>query len=215
MAQVPYLDLLPEVLAAAPACPSPTIVRAVRNAARELCEDADCYRIFLENTVLVANQSEVELSLPEDTTLHRPISLTVGGTRLQPYSVTMLDKDDGEWRSESGDPLYWMRSQDNLNAIVLAPKPASTISANALTGEIAIKPSRDSTGIEEVFMDRFQSAVVDGAIANLLQVPSAPWYSPDIAGYHKGMFEAAKDQARALADGDDTPKLRKIRYGGI
>jgi hypothetical protein len=215
MAQIEFSTLLPEVLATAPACPTPTIVRNLRAAARELCEDSDCWRVTLENTVVVANQGEVELSLPTGTTLHRPIVLNFDGERLEPYSVALLDKDDPDWRQNPGTPKYWMRSNANLDAIRLAPVPDATTTQNALLGEVAVKPSRDATAVEEIFLDRFQNTLINGALARLLSVPSAPWYAPDVAIYHKQLFDMAKDEARMLADGDDTPKKRLLKYGGI
>lgn len=215
MATVEFSELLSEILAAAPACPLPTIVRTMRNAARELCEDSDCYRYTLENTVVVRNQTDVALSLPTGTTLHRPIVLVLDGKPLSPYSTTLLHRDAADWRDEPGEPRYWMRSTAGVNFIALAPVPVETYSKNGLKGEVALKPARDATGMDEVFMDRFQNPLIDGALATILSIPSAPWYAPDVASYHKQLFDRAKDDARAIADGDDTPKRRNIVYGGI
>lgn len=215
MATIAFTDLLPEVLAAAPACPVPTIVRTFRNAAKELCEDSECYRMTIDNTVVVANQSDVEISVPRGTTLHRAIVLNLNGEELKPYSVVLLGKDDMRWRQTPGTPLYWMRSQVSTNAIRLVPTPDKTYSTNGLLGEVSLKPARDATGMSDLFMDRYQTALVDGAISMLLSIPSAPWYAPDIASYHKQLFEQAKDYAKRIANGDDMPKLRTTGYGGL
>lgn len=215
MASVEFIDLLPEVLATAAACPTPTVIRNLRNAARELCEDSDCYRVTLENTVVIANQAAVEIAVPEFTTLHKPISLQLNGEEIRPFSIVMMDWDEDGWRDESGTPKYWMRSNDTLNAVRLVPSPDTTMTANGLKGEVAVKPSRTATEVDEVFLDRFHSALIDGALSKLLAVSSAPWYDPALAGYHGQLFEEAKDEARRIADGDDLPKLRKVRFGGV
>lgn len=215
MATVAFSELVPEVLATAPACPTPTIIRNLRNSARELCEGSDCYRYTLENTVVIAEQADVELDLPTGTTLHKPITLQLNGKRLEPFSVVMKDRDEEGWRTASGIPLHFLRSNVSIDAVRLMPIPDATYTTMGLVGEVAVKPARDSVAVDEIFMDRFHTVVVDGALARLLAIASAPWYAPQLAAYHKQLFDIAKDEARAIADGDDMPKRRIIPYGGI
>jgi hypothetical protein len=214
MATVAFSELVPEVLATASACPTPTIVRNLRNAARELCEQSDCYRFTIDNTVVVANQSDVEIAVPSSTTMHKAVTLQLNSKRIKPFSVVMQDHDDEGWRDKPGTPEYFMRSNETLNAVRLIPTPDTTLTTNGLKGEVSLKPSRTATGVDDIFMDRFHSTLVDGALAKLLAVSSAPWFDPQLAAYHAQLFNAAKDEARRIADGDDMPKLRKLRYGG-
>lgn len=212
MAQVEFRTMTPEVLAAAPACPSPTMVRALRTAAIELGDKALCYRYELEGQLALGNLDTTELDLPRDTNLVSIISLHAEGKHLKPTSVRIMDRDILGWRDEVGFPTKYLRKQNTLNAIRLYPLPEDTLS---LRGEIALKPTRIATGFEEHFLDRFYATIVDGALARLLVVPSAPWVNPDLGAYHKQLFEAAVDDARRVADADDMPKERLIRYGGV
>lgn len=213
MAQVSFSEFQPEVLAVAAACPTPTIHRAVRNSLIELAERGDCFRHTLEGDLAIANLNTVEFSLPSDTSLVRPVALRMGTVKLQAYSVRMLDEDAGDrdWRAESGTPKYWLRSPGTLNGVILYPIPVEN---GIVKGEVSIRPSRDSTGFEEVYIDRFFSTIVDGALARLLAVPAAPWFQPDAAIYHKKLFEAQIDETKRVADADDVHKRRNIRYGG-
>ncbi len=215
MADVQFIELEPQVLATLPACPTPTIVRELRNAARELCERAECLRCSIENEPVLQGITEVEFDLAEGYTLVRPITLNVGDVTLEATSETLLDKDSWNWRDDVGSPVRYMRSTETLNAIKLYPIPDQDYIDAPLRGEVAIKPSRSATGMDEIILDRFETAIVSGALARLLIVSNTPWYNPQQAAYHRGLFEDAIDDAKTYGNGGDLPKVRKVVYGGL
>lgn len=212
MAQVEYRELIPEVLATASACPTPTIIRNARNAAIELAQKSGAFRFRLEGDLAIADLARMEFSLPTQTSLVKPVSLTIDGSKLDAYSVRMLDRDHPGWRSECGKPTKWLRDQNTLNSVTLYPAPNATYTVH---GEVAVKPTRDSDGIEDIYMDLYFNTIVDGTLARLLAIPAAPWFSPKTALYHKQLFIAEIDEARRIADTDDSHKQRKIVYGGM
>lgn len=213
MPQVEFSALITEVLSVAAACPTPTIIRNARNAAIELAEKAECMRYDLEGDLAIAEMPEVEFSLPPESVLVKPIVLDFDGSPLTPVSARIMNKDVENWREACAHPpKHYLRSQNTLDAVRLYPIPINT---GTVTGEVAIKPTRDALGIEEIFMDRFFAVLVDGTLARLLAIPSAPWFSPDGSSYHKGEFYASLDEAKREADADDLPKLRLIKYGGM
>lgn len=213
MAQVPFQELIPEVLSVAAACPTPTIVRNMRNAAIELAQKAECMRWELEGDLAIADIPEAELTVPNDMILMHPISLRFNGANITPFSPRMLDVDEEGWRDAKADcPKFWLVKQNTNNAVRLVPIPLVT---GTITGEVVVKPSRDATGIEEVFMERFATYLIDGTLGRLLAIPSAPWFDPQLAQYHKSEFIAMLDEARRVADADNVPKLRTVKYGGM
>lgn len=211
MAQVEYREFEKEVLSVAGACPIPTITRYVRNAAAELAQRSGAFRYRLDGDLAIQDIATLDLSVPADTSLVKPISLTIDGNKLDAYSTTMLDKDTPAWREECGLPVKWLRDHNSINSVLLYPRPSSTMK---VYGEIAVKPTRDSTGMEEIWVERFFDFIVYGALAKLLAVPSAPWYDPNTAMFHAELFAQGVDQARRIADADDVRKQRKIVYGG-
>lgn len=212
MAAVEFKELAPEVLSVAAACPVPTIVRNARNAARELADRAECLRFTITDQPVFPGEPCVELLLPCDTVLVRPIVMSLDGRRLSPSSPTILDVDKPDWRSAKGTPSMFMRNQNTLNSVILYPTPNTD---GSLSGEVSIKPSRDAVSLDDVYMDRFFNIIVDGTLARLLSITAAPWFDSQTAAYHRSMFEAAIDDARRVANSDDMPKLRKLVYGGL
>lgn len=210
-----FSDFVPEVLSAAPDCPNPTIIRSVRTAVRELCEQADCYRYTLEDSAVRIGVSEIELDLPSDTSLHRVIKLSIGRQDLGASSVTLMNDLDPQWRTRNGAPRFYLRSTEDLNSIVINPIPEVEYTGPGLLGEVALKPTLTATSISDVFVDRYYQVIVDGAIKNLLMISSAPWFNPGIAGAHQAAFAAGILSAKSQAQGDNTPKRRVVAYGGL
>lgn len=215
MATVAFTELLPEVLAVAPTAPVPTIVRNIRNAARDLCERAKIYRYTVEDEAVYAGLAEVELTLPDYTSLVTPISLTLAGEPMTPSSPILLDEEAPDWRTETGIPKHFIRSTDQLNSLILYPIPETAYTSPGLNGVVSLKPSRTATVIDEVILDRYQTALISGALSRLLMIHGTLWYNPAQAAYHAGVFVDAVDRAQRAANGDDMPKRRLIRYGGI
>ena len=212
MAQVLFQDLIPEVLSTAAACPTPTIIRNMRNAAIELAEKAECMRWELEGDLAIADIAEAEMTVPQDMVFMHPISLRYNGTNLLPHSVRMLDVDTPSWRESCGVPSHWIKMQNSMRSVRLYPIPSET---GSITGEIVVKPALDALGLEEVFIDRFMTHIIDGTLGRLLAIPSAPWFDGRLAQYHKAEFIAMLDEARRVADADNVPKLRRVKYGGM
>lgn len=210
-----FSDFVPEVLAAAPDCPNPTIIRTVRQAVRDLCEKADCYRFTIDNQGVGINVNDIEIDVPVGTSLHKVIKLTLGKTNLEASSVTLENDRDPEWRTRVGTPKYYLRSTEELNNIIISPKAEKAFSSPGLIGEVALKPTLTATEVSDVFIDRYYQTIVDGAIFKLLTIASAPWYNPQQGSQHGAMFLTGIAQASSQANNDNTPKRRIVSYGGL
>lgn len=215
MPQVSFRELEPEVLSAAPACPIPTIIRELRNAARELCEKTSCYRYAVSDEVVVENIRDVELFLPSETVLVRPMSITLDNRPLRFTTPKLLDADDPDWRILKGPPTHVMRSTESQSALLLFPLPERSYAAPGLAGEVALKPSRAATQVDSLFLENYQTVVVSGALARILMIKSGTWYDARLAGHYKSEFEHELNSAAAFGGADDIAKNTLVRYGGI
>ena len=71
--------------------PGPLIRSKLREAARYFFQESEAWRHELDPHTVVAGVSELELDLPPETMLVKPITLTVSGRVLEPSSVPLLD----------------------------------------------------------------------------------------------------------------------------
>ena len=214
MGMVDYSELEPEVLAVASTCPSITIERTFNNAARDLCKKAECYRVDLDNTIVIASQPTIELYLPQYTQLLKPVTLTVNGEQITATSDELLGEDDSQWSTRVGAAKKFMRSANDTNSIRLYPIPDTTLTGTGLRGTVAVQPTRSARCIAEVFLDRFQDYLVNGTLARLLMIQGSEWYNPSLGSAYAAQFNvdilAAKDFGRS----DDLAKRRVTKYGG-
>ena len=216
MANVLFSSLSPELLAVAPNCPVPTMIREIRAATREFCERSFAYRADVSLESVDGGSSEFIFALPADTQLVKPINIKVDSTPLDPVSTKILDARHPNWRTETGVPKMWTRSTLALDGVlIIPPPPATLVGDNGLSAEVSIKPTRTATSVSDILVDRFYDTLITGACHRLLNIPSAAWYNPRAASVHYSQFEHGIVKAMQLANMDDTPKVGLIMYGGI
>ena len=222
MAEIAFTTLEPEVRGAAPLVPSLTIVRELRRAAIELCRKALCYRTEITDQAVAASTAEISLTaqIPTNTVMVRPIRLTIAEREFRASSASLVSEKDVAWLNrESTFPETYWPSMTAVDAIRISPQASSALSGTGggISGIVAIQPSRAAVGVEEIFLERYQDALIDGALGRLLNVPNTDWLNPQTAGFHKAMFNERVLEARADADNEAAPDKDRtgINYGGI
>jgi hypothetical protein len=108
----------------------------------------------------------------------------------------------------------YLRSAETINGVRLWPTPEATYTPG-ITGILALQPTRTATSVEETFLDRYHTVLIEGALSRLLLIASAPWYDPGLAAGYLAAFERGIEVAAGYANADDLPKQRTTRYGGL
>jgi hypothetical protein len=64
---------------------------------------------------------------------------------------------------------------------------------------VALKPRRDSSGMDEFILDELEEVIMHGALQHLLVLPNAHWSDRELAVYHAKQFayQVAERRARA------------------
>jgi hypothetical protein len=221
MAEIAFSTLEPEIRAAGPVVPSPTVVREIRRGFIELCRRSNCYRADIDDVTVAASTADIDLSatLPANTVLTRPIKLTVAERKFAASSSAQVAECDPAWHDREGTyPEVWWPSAAAVGSIRIYPMAAVALSGagKGISGEVAVQPSRTATGIEEVMLERYFDAAIDNVLARLLMIADADWYNPQQAAVHRQLFEDAVLVAKADAENESAPdKLRTTGYGGI
>ncbi len=180
-----------EVVPRAPGAPIGVVNKAIRDACIEWCERTKIYQRTLGPLVLAALDPTVELvSLPEQTELvDVRYAYLYEGETLEPAGVDMLVSEMGiGWELKKGTPKYY-HIQDE-SSIRLAPYPEEVMD-NALTLRVSLRPTPDSTGIEQFIAKRYKFALGRGALAHLMSAPESYSYSNHgLAATHRATFES-------------------------
>lgn len=209
--------LHPDLRAEIPELPSFVMTRYLIRAARDFLEFSRAWRVNADlNTT--ANVATVSLAsaLPANTELVDIISIkdTLGNTPVAATTYAKLDTNRADWREETDlSAMYYVLASNNT--IQFVPTPANTITAK-YHARFAVKPTLSASSIDDVVGNKYDQALISGALHRLFMQPRKPWTDERRATFHLAVFEAAKAAARTeAADEFQTGVARKVKYGGL
>lgn len=205
-----YVDeLLPQVLPAAPGCLDITARRAIRTSAMEFYRDSEAWRYTTEGSAVIEGLKEVDLSLPAGTSLARVYWARLGNKDLKGVSERWIARDD-----QRGEPSEFAVVSGSRRLLVY-PMPNQTNAVPGIVAHVALVPGLETDDINTELLSRHRMAIVYGAIRTLLATPGSPWTDVNLAMQYAGMYEQEKMMAKRIAQADQAPIARTVRYGGI
>lgn len=87
--------------------------------------------------------------------------------------------------------------------------------ADYIGGQFALMPTTWTVEVPDFLLLEFDEPLISGALSRLHLMPDAAWGRPDLAAYHKEVFENGVDRASTrAADGFISGRTRRVRYGG-
>jgi hypothetical protein len=216
-----WADFMPSILIHVPSCPDILVEAEIRNAAIALCRRSLVWRAQLDPIAVFANQGNYSLFAPSAAQQTRVIKIydvrlstpsldpafAPNIRQLEAKTVQALDLASPSWRYPQapiapslampaqqiiGTRFY---AQDSADTILLAGIPVLDGTLNILA---SLVPSPTSSDIDQWVGDEYHEAILHGAKARLMAIPSKPWTDNALAMYHQGEF----DKAIAGATGD-------------
>lgn len=188
-----YDEIVPDL----PGAPTLTLVKnAIRNAAIEFCDRTWVYRVAHDPLAVEANVPDYELEPPTKTALVKVLRAWYDKKEIYPKTQDELAQLFSHWPSITGTPLYF--TQRSPDVLLLVPTPAASLQ-DALTAEIAIKPTRASTGISTDLFEKYLEEIAYGAKARLFAMSRKPWSDVTLAAYNRGMFDECVGKAKVQA----------------
>lgn len=174
---------LPEILTVAIGCPIPLAEAKLRQAAIEFFQRTRAWVEWLDPVTSIEGSIEYDLDLPTGSDVARVEKSTVDGKPIgiasyydAPYDWTRLD----------------LASQGLVSRDLKTFRLGQAVAAGlTIQVQVALTPSRTSTGIPDDLYDKYVDDIVHGARYRVLMTPDTPFYKPDLAGIEKALFEAA------------------------
>lgn len=213
MANISYDAFLSDILPYARNCPDPTIEAAVRSTVIEICEKTDIWNVELDPINAIAEQYEYDLEPPAGALVHKILLVTdVNGDLLTPVTSGMLEQRYPNWRNNPSRSKFYIKRDESL--IWFCPAPSSA-QANAFLIRAILKPTITSTSCDSWIMSDFRDAIINGAVARILQMPDKDWSnfktsSVMFAKFQDNLIEIEK-RARQAIEG----AVPIVSYGGI
>jgi len=173
----------------------------------EFCQATKIWQVDLDPLTIIPNVKDIDLCLPENTTLVEIRRLVFDGkTELVAKSIDWLDRDDINWRTKSGDPTFY--TNVSRNVIRVSPHP-DTVQALKITGRVAVKPTRTATTVDDFLFDDWAETIAAGTKAALLSMPSKPWTSQNEAALFSMQYQTGVNEALAMAGNNHTARIRR------
>ncbi len=181
--------LLPRVLEKAAACPEPTALRHLRDAAIEFCRRT---RVWRDTETFTLGTDECEaVAVDQDATIYeisdaRFSSDNCSEVTLKPRTIDWLDQERPGWRTQQGVPEF--RTQSAPDTVRVVPQPQDT--GGTLTLELILIPSALAEQLPDVLVDVYAKEIADGALGSVLLLP-AEFGNAELGAMHKQLFADA------------------------
>lgn len=207
-----YTAFLARVIPFARECPESVAVGAIRDAAIEFCEKSHWLHYRHDPITLIAGIAEYELDVPDEHDPAAIIDLWYGSRRLTPTTHdTLVSTYGGDYGSRRGPPDAYL-SVDH-SEITFVPVPETT-EVSAITGIIAVKPTRDSLSCDDSIFREWSEAVAHGALWRLKEMDGMAWSDASKAIGHRAHFTAGIRDANIKRRRGGHRAIEIMRPGG-
>lgn len=218
MANVAWEAFLPMILVQAPGVSQPLAEASVRDAAIEFCKRSLAWVHHMDALPIVAGVADYDLDVPDGAVAIQPLDVWADGEPLDPAAPRELTALYGEWRAETGTPLYYLHEvlDGAVRQLTLAPKPIATVS-NGLTARLALRPTKTSTEIDEAIYEEYGTVIANQALGRLLLMPKRPWSDAEhgVALLREFSSQCSAAQLRAARGGTRAPLRSRTVHGVI
>lgn len=186
---------LPKIAQIARGCPTPTLIKAYVDAARDFCGQTRWLQDPLASFTTTANEPDYTLTPSDDQT-------EIVGVKL----IWVTDQNDNQWRIDPSLQAEW-----NLNA---GPNPPQTY-AYVPESQIAlyytpdgvynlavtaqVQPIGTATTVPDELDRKWGRVIQAGTLAYLLDVPGQRWSNAAGAAQYQREFQAGINNAKADA----------------
>lgn len=209
-----YDTFFPEVLPYAPNCPELVAFNAIRNAVIEFCTETWYWTHDTFPVVATVGEGTYSIDLPDNTKLLSVVDAWYDKRLLRPASEPLL-RDiyvNCDWRAVTGNPCFYLHRDPNN--LIIVPSPNSASIAGGLTTQVAVAPTRQSTGCLSSLYERYAEVMAMGALGRLKMTPGQPY--TDLQGAVSALreFRVKMMEAKALVQRGKTRGNLQVRFLG-
>jgi hypothetical protein len=213
-----WSDFFENVIPFVPGCPAITAEVAIKNAVIDFCEKSLILQRDHDPVSVVANQADYDLEPPRG---YLVVKIMQAWFENNPLATTMHDYVNDPTHINAGfpdakllvgRPTHILQKDERTFTLLAVPEKSI---ANAVTLRVALKPSRASTGVDDVVWEDYAEVIANGAKARLMMTAGVPYTNPQSAGasallYQQGLNLARSRAAGGYGRGNLQVKMRRI-----
>lgn len=213
-----FASLIPKITPFAPGCPEPVLIQQIRDAAIEVCENTLAWRYEQDAFPLTQGVYTYEYEVPDNTEVVAIFQTALNDNVIPTVTLETLLSHYPSWPSLSTDKRSQPQlvSQFDPDHFVVAPVPDLPDTPYSLKMFLALRPTPDATGMEEVFFDELEHVITHSSLVRILSMPEKSWTDTDLADYHarQVVFKTASRRSRAnLGNGRASLTVRAVPFG--
>lgn len=207
-------SLLPKILVYAYNAPINLVRQAIVDSSREFCRNSMYWREDLTAEDTVVDQSVYPLTLPADSEVvdFNDIYFSTK-RRLIPKTMRQLDAINEQWRTQTGEPYYYLREANASVKLVYIPQE---VEVGAIQANAVLQPTSTATTIDDKILANYDEAIIYGALYRVMRVPGKAWSDMATATYYEGLFREKVEEATSRGTDERTKGvIRTVKYGGL
>lgn len=181
-----YVDAVDPVLARAEGCPSGIAVDALRNTAIEFCTKTYCMTTGAQVTATAGG-----VQIPLDFAAMWIVAII--DARISGEQIPVVPMNDP--KIEDATDEYPVLLFAEPSGLFLLPEPSVGVPIDLM---VAVAPGFLSTEAPDLLWQRHSECMLHGALSRLLAEPGKPWSSPQLATWHRSMFDAEMSRQASL-----------------
>lgn len=192
---VNWTDLIPWLHADLPGCGDALKIQKIRDTVIDFCHDAQAWRFWLDPISIEADVGDYDL-------LTIPDCAVIDTILCARQSNSDADNQETAGRLLVPGRDYLVTSTKDIFRFVRTPKQAveSTSDTTGLLIKVALKPTKESVGLEDESFDRvwddWRDTLVAGTLGRLQGMPKKTWSNPAEAADNMAMYLAGRTKAR-------------------
>lgn len=193
-----WADFLPEVRFEIGECLPLLAEHNIRNAAIEFCERSEVWIYEHDSQALVNGQSTYDFYPLDGAAVVMVREAWLDDGQLVASGPDALSDTYGNWMTETGTPIFF--TQLDEKGIRLVPSPLDYTTLPTLRMTLALKPTRDATGVDEAIYQQWAEVIGYGAKARLQGMVGESWSNQAKAEDNARKFNNGIAIARAKVD---------------
>lgn len=191
---LPLTDLVPDLALMVPGCPTPTMERALREAARQFCRETYAVSEVLGPETTVAGEAEIELRglVAGQKEVVSVLETLVDGIALPPQPLDWLRTTDARYQLRApGAPKATYRVGETK--LALWPTPDGEYTVQFL---VATSPTATASHLEDDLVNRWKGALIGGALATLCVHQGVSYSAPAMSKMGLEQYRSGVGKAR-------------------
>lgn len=213
MSGVTYEKFLTYIVPFAKNVAEPQAIVAIRNACIAFCTETMLLQEELDPISTVAGEPTYDIGVSAQYQPIHVMQLSYQSRLLDKRAPFEIEKMySRNWRVVLGTPRIWWQPRPDEITVVPVPDRAEQ---GAITGVVAVTPTRESLTVDEMLFSRYAENIADGALSRLLLTPHEPYTDVAASQFYATRFRSACANVRAYVTSGSNRAPMRVRFNKV